>query len=465
MAVNGAQPFIKVTDSNGEPIVGAKLHVYEAGTTTDRNIYSDSGLSAAMTNPLAGANASNASGDFPRFYMQPGTYKLRAVTSSDTLIWEYDNIDTGTSAGAGALPIASGGTGATTAAAARTNLGAASASEVSELSEQIADFSASLVSLLSTPNGRLTLTSNTPVLVTGVSAGMAVYYTPYIGNLCPVFDGVQFNAQQFSELTLTLHSNHVLNSIYDCFVINDGGTIRLVTGPAWNTITAGLGARGTGAGTSELTRLSGIWVNANAMTARNGATTYSVANSQGTYVGSIYIDGTAGQITCHTAYGQSRKWGVWNAYNRKRIILQGGDTTASWTYTTVTVRPSNNSSANAVTVFAGLPEEQFDIQFRQFATGGAVTPVAQVIAKWQSGIGWNSTTVMAGQSPTAGIRVSSAANDTLLDATTIARYINTGGIGVNVATCLETLVAANGSPTITWFGGSDDMVMTAEWWG
>jgi hypothetical protein len=179
MAVNGAQPFIKVIDSNGDPIVGAVLKVYEVGTTTYRSIYSDAGLSVALTNPLSGANASNASGDFPRFYMAAGTYKLRAETSTGTLIWEYDNIDTGTSAGAGALPIASGGTGATTAAAARAALDVPSNSELTDLSDTIATFTASLQTLISAPGGRLTLTSLTPIITTGVTAGTAVYYTPY----------------------------------------------------------------------------------------------------------------------------------------------------------------------------------------------------------------------------------------------------------------------------------------------
>ena len=288
MAVNGKMPFIHVEDANGNPYVGAILKVYEVGTTTNRAIYSDSGLTTPFSNPLSGANASNAAGNFPVFYMQPGLYKLRAETSASVLIWEWDNLDTGTSAGAGALPLASGGTGATTAAAALANLGAASTSDVTALATQISTFTAALQNLVSAPQGRLTLTSLTPVLATGVTAGTAVYYTPYIGNLCPIYDGSQFNPKVFAELTLTLTASYVLNSHYDCFIINDAGTIRIVTGPAWTTITAGAGARGTGAGTTELTRLNGLLVNANAMaTARNGATTYSVAANQGTYVGSL----------------------------------------------------------------------------------------------------------------------------------------------------------------------------------
>ena len=73
---------IHIADSNGNPIVGAKLYVYTAGTTTLASIYSDEGLSVSMTNPLSGVNASDASGYFPRAYLAAGSYKLRAVTSA-----------------------------------------------------------------------------------------------------------------------------------------------------------------------------------------------------------------------------------------------------------------------------------------------------------------------------------------------------------------------------------------------
>jgi len=393
MAVAGLQPFIKVTDSNGLPIVGAKLHVYEAGTTTYRAIYSDASLSVSLSNPLTGSNASDASGDFPRFYMASGTYKLRAVTSADVLIWEFDNIDTGTSAGAGALPIASGGTGGTSAAAARANLDVPSNSELTALSDQIATFSTSLQNLISQPGGRLTLTTATPVLAAGVSAATAVYYTPYISTLCPIYDGTQFNLQTFAELTLTLAAQHVAGNIYDCFIINDSGTIRIVTGPTWAVVTPGSGSRSTGAGTTELTRLNGIWVNAAALaTARNGATTYAVSANQGTYVGSLSIDGTNGQVTCHTAYGQSRKWGVWNAYNRVPIVLRAGDTTASWTSAPASWRQSRADTTNFCMAFCGLPEEIVDSNFQQYVniSMGNSTNEAMI------GIGVNSTTSPSG---------------------------------------------------------------------
>src|SRR5690242_19224615 len=138
MTAHISKPFINVADSNGNPIVGAVLYVYQVGTTALANIYSDSALSVALTNPLSGANASNASGDFPRIYVASGRYKLRAETSAGVLIWQYDEVDTGLTSGSGALAISAGGTGATTAASARTSLGAAAQTDVDSLSTSLA---------------------------------------------------------------------------------------------------------------------------------------------------------------------------------------------------------------------------------------------------------------------------------------------------------------------------------------
>lgn len=460
MAVVGIQPFIHVEDSNGDPYVGAKLHVYEVNTTTYRDIFSDADLTTPLSNPLTGANASDASGNFPKFYMEEGEYKLRAVTSADVLIWEEDDLDTGVSAGSAALPISRGGTGATTAAGARANLDVPSNSELQDLSDQIATFSDSLQNVISQPGGRLTLTSATPVITTGVSAGTAVYYTPYTSTLVPIYDGTQFNLQIFAELTLTLVANHSASAIFDCFIINDSGTIRIVTGPAWSTPTAGAGARGSGAGTTELSRLNGLWTNANAMaTARNGSSTYSVAANQGTYVGSLYMDGTNGQISATTAYGQSRKFGVWNAYNRVPIILLAGDATASWTSAPNSWRQSRADATNFATAFCGLPEEWIEAEFEQYISisWGNSTNEAQIA------VGVNSTTAVTGVLGSVGVSNNIAGSFTI-QSTPIAKASLAPTIGINNFNMLEQ-VPSGTTTNATYSGGSSKMRLLLRWRG
>ena len=49
--------FVQAVDTNGAPYSGAKLNVYDAGTTTPRAIYTESGLGTASANPaIADAN-------------------------------------------------------------------------------------------------------------------------------------------------------------------------------------------------------------------------------------------------------------------------------------------------------------------------------------------------------------------------------------------------------------------------
>jgi hypothetical protein len=244
---------------------------------------------------------------------------------------------------------------------------------------------------------------------------------------------------EFSELGLTLASQHVASTIYDVFVFSNSGVVTLVTGPAWSVSTAGAGARGSGASTTQLTRVKGLLVNAVQMTGRNGATTYTVAANRGTYVGSLFIDGSAGQVTCDTAYGQSRKWGVWNQYNRSPIILKGGDSTASWLTAGTTVRPQNNATANSLTVFSGFADEWMDITYQQNATNNIVNALP--------GIGWNSTT---------------AAASSLNSGSGTIKYLRPPTAGINVVTALEGQVAAG---AVTFAGTEASMLLSARWNG
>lgn len=313
------------------------------------------------------------------------------------------------------------------------------------------------------PQGYLTLTSATPIITGDVAAATAVYYTPFVGNLIPIPDGTKFTVREFTELTLTLNSNHVANAIYDVFGFNDGGTIRIGTGPAWNTATAGSGARGTGAGTTELERLKGLWTNKVAATLRNGSTTYNISAKCGIYLGSIAMDGTNGQVTCHRTYGQSRKFGVWNAFNQKPIILQMGDATGSWNYSTNTIRQSNNAAANTAAVFMGLAEEFAKIAFRQRLTMS--NEQTNVDAAATIGIGVNSTTAFSGQVGTELVAISTASHSASFQCLATATHIIAPSLGLNNINALERGDNAGTSSTPTFNGGNDDMLMTVEYLG
>lgn len=313
--------------------------------------------------------------------------------------------------------------------------------------------------ILPPPQGYLTLTSATPIIVSDVTAATAVYYTPFVGNLIPIWNGVRFMPTVFTEMTLSLSSSHSASSIYDVFAFSDSGTLRLVTGPVWSTSTAGSGARGTGAGTTQLTRADGFWVNAVSMTGRNGSTTYSVGAGYGTYLGSICMDGTNGQVTCSRTYGQSRKWSTWNAYNKQEIYLKAGDATASWTYNSATVRQSNAATTN-VYVFCGLAEDIINLTFTQRAL--ATSAGSNGPSSCSIGIGWNSTTAVSGKAGyLRSTNVAASACDAGADM--VASFLQVPTIGLNAAYALES--APNNSSSQTFYGTETYMLLAARWRG
>lgn len=133
-------PVFQPLDGNGKPYPGAKMYVYEAGTTTDLIVYSDNALTTAHTQPVV----ADANGIFPQIYMSADVYKFKLDTSVDVLIDTYDNVASMVAGDGGTLPVGSGGTGSTTAAGARTNLGAASQTDYTTLNTTVGNIDTEL---------------------------------------------------------------------------------------------------------------------------------------------------------------------------------------------------------------------------------------------------------------------------------------------------------------------------------
>lgn len=320
-----------------------------------------------------------------------------------------------------------------------------------------------------TPQGYLTpcqLTAGSPV--TGCTAGVllptgdvtsatSLYYEPAFGNGVPIYNGSNFVNFTFSELTLSIPSSRLANTLYDAYVFLNGSTPTICLGVAWTTSTAGSGSRGSGAGTAQITQVAGVWTNAVSLSCVNGASTFTVAANQGTVVGSVWIDGTAGQVTMQRTWGQTRKWGVYNFYNKQLITLVGGDATASWTYAVNTRRASNNNSANNVAIFLGLADQQVPITFSQLlsATG---TPSATSMT---IGIGYNSTTVASGTLGTVGTQIGTSSVS--VNSSVTARYTAPPALGINIANATEQTPTAGSTPS--YVGTQSNMVIQASWRG
>jgi len=340
-------PLETPVDATGAPYPGGQLFFYASGTSSKLNTYSDPDLdiSHANTNPVV----LDSAGRFPNaIFLQNLAYKVVFAPATDSdpptaPIWTQDPVyasDYSTYAqvksvnGSPNGQLAGNAGSATILASmawdyANNILYVCTTTGTASTAVWTAVNAATAANVVPAPQGRLTLTSGTPVLTGDVSAATAVYYTAYNGDDVPIYNGTSFVPQSIvTELQLTLTSSHVANNIYDFFIFSNSGVVTLGTGPSWSagtagSIVAGSCARGTSTGGAALARLQGILTNAVSMTIRygDGTTTTTVSANQATYVGTMYVDGTNGQVSCLSSYGQNRKWGIWNAYNRVPIML------------------------------------------------------------------------------------------------------------------------------------------------
>jgi hypothetical protein len=436
-------PFFQQVDSNGAPLSGAKLYFYQTGTSTLLDTYTSSSLSTPNANPVV----ADSEGRWGPIYLGTSSdYKVILKDASDVTIATTDPVFASSTAGRTAVndvsytATASDRLIAYTAISssrvvtlpaantfpAGTSLTVVDESGLSTAGKNIlaspngsdtingANSTVFLVgapygsaalesdgtskwtilrrtaSYAALPQGRLTLQSATPVMTSAQTGKTLVYYTPYIGNLVPIYDGTQFYAEVFAEMSNDLTATSTgkagpaaaaNTSNYDLFVWNDGGTVRLTRGPLWTSDTA----RGTGTGTSELQRVAGIWTNKVAISNGPGA-------NLGTYVGTIRTDGSAQanwQPGAVAANGTAAILGVWNTFNRVEVKGFIGDSTTSWNYSTATVRPANNSSTMRVSAVMGLQEEPLEARYN--AVGGNTSGGVD-----QAGIGFDSTSAFSG---------------------------------------------------------------------
>src|SRR6185369_12300621 len=81
---------------------------------------------------------------------------------------------------------------------------------------------------LSKPQGYLTPSSGNKVITSDSINATSVFYTPSDGDRVPIStDGATFKIRQFSELTLTLVSNHLAGTVYDVFVFDNASVLTL----------------------------------------------------------------------------------------------------------------------------------------------------------------------------------------------------------------------------------------------
>ena len=206
----------------------------------------------------------------------------------------------------------------------------------------------------STQDFRLTLVSNTPVMTSEVLAATTLYLTPYIGNKIALYNGSAWDIVTSAQVSLSL-SGFTADTNYDIFAYNNSGTVTLES-LAWTSSGAGTSTRAT-----ALAYQDGVLVKSGTATRR--------------YIGTIRTTGTTGQ--CQFSFGGLANGGVesklfvWNYYNRIKVPAKVRDATDSWTYSTATWRPANNSTACRVSFICGLAEDNITASYINFGNSGA----------------------------------------------------------------------------------------------
>jgi hypothetical protein len=268
---------------------------------------------------------------------------------------------------------------ATSGSAADLSTGTLPAPRMPALTGDVTSTAGAVATVLATPltpGGRLTVTSNTPVLNADATAQGTVYYAPYVHARLPLYTGSVWAMRAFSQLTLTLNStDNTSTNLYDIFVVDVGGTLTLGTGPAWTNSTTRADA---------IALLNGIWTNnaSIALRANGSALTGSpFAANIATYLGTIYCtaNGQTGMAftPAATGGGTNNFLAIYNAYNQVPVIATCRDGTTSWTRvasaTIVAMNVGGTGSGlnNRISYVDGLGQSSVSAVFQQSCGGGA----------------------------------------------------------------------------------------------
>ena len=290
-------------------------------------------ISAVASSGLGALTISTASSGYRTFGAGDDGLTFDGITITEGMSWERRDgcvyTHSGTSLARGTLADSSTGSAiAFTAAAIVTQGGAA-------------EFAAMLqLAMASTaPGGRLTLESGVPVSTTDQTAKTSIYYTPYVSNVVPLWDGYKWVPVQFTEKTLAL-GTLTNGKVYDVFGYLSSGALVLELGTVWASDTA----RATGSGGVSLQ--DGRYC--------KGAAGFE--DKTRLLLGTFYTASTT--TTEDSAGGAVTQTGgkrfLWNAYNRVRRHMAVIDTTNSWTYDTATWRQANAAGGNKVEFVCGI---------------------------------------------------------------------------------------------------------------
>ncbi|HVR55671.1 MAG TPA: hypothetical protein VMT72_02440 [Pseudolabrys sp.] len=218
------------------------------------------------------------------------------------------------------------------------------------------------------PAGRLTLSSTAAVMTADAINATTIYYLPYVGQNVPVYDGTQWSEQDISSsgVSLALNTANMPSAeVFDVYASMQSGSLTLCS-LYWggNTSRSSTAGGKSGSQDARIIQLNGLWVNQTAISASNcynNTTAYTIAQNQGTYLGTFYTT-AAGQtgIQCNAASASGGPTGggyidLFNTYNRVPIACAERDS-VQYTYTTAAYRQAHGSTGNQINFVDGLQQ-------------------------------------------------------------------------------------------------------------
>jgi hypothetical protein len=238
--------------------------------------------------------------------------------------------------------------------------------------------------------GRLTLTSGTPLPTANVTAASQVYFTPYQGNQLSLYDGADWEVYALAELSIkltdtqngtTASGSAVVTGLTDTSQLVVGMEVSGASIPVNTTLQSidsasqvTLDQTAIATGTNALTFSVPADTNVDIFCYRNGMapklnmvlwaddTTRAVALTlqDGVYVkagaatrrylGTVRTTSAAGQ----TEDSETRRY-LYNEYHKLPRKLKAVETISSWTYSASAWRAAHNNLANRVALVIGNP--------------------------------------------------------------------------------------------------------------
>lgn len=193
-------------------------------------------------------------------------------------------------------------------------------------------------------DGRLTLTSGSPVTTSDVTGATSIYFTPFGGDGIDLYSSGAWSTLAFTEITLAL-GTVTSGACYDIFAYNNSGAVALEK-LVWTNPTT----RAT-----ALARQDGVLVKAGDATRRYLGTFYTTSTT-------TTEDSAAKRYLSNYAHAQPR---------RMQVLAS----VSTWTYGTATWRQANADTSYQVNWVTGVDERPVSLM----AVTVAQNPTANIL--------------------------------------------------------------------------------------